>query len=98
MLAPHLQCRIITTVVDMANINISWNEEDTSQAVKAALNGDNPVDTSAVAWHYDSFPFVCVAMLSDCADMVGGETAVRLPNGENRKVRGPSMVSHQLFP
>lgn len=29
--------------------------------------------TSSVAWHYDSFPFVCVTMASDCTDMVGGE-------------------------
>lgn len=49
-------------------------------------------ETSAVAWHYDSFPFVCVTMVSDCTDMVGGETAIKLPSGEVRKVRGPAMV------
>lgn len=62
---------------------------------------------NAVAWHYDSFPFVCVMMLSDCTDMVGGETAVRKPSGEVMKIRGPAMVCrynstvnqllHQIF-
>ena len=56
----------------------------------------NSDKTAAVAWHYDSFPFVCVTMVSDCSDMVGGETAIRMPNGEIRKARGPDMVSFPL--
>ena len=51
------------------------------------------LDGSSVAWHYDSVPFVCVVMLSDCTDMVGGETALRMPSGVTMKVRGPSTVS-----
>ncbi|KAF4448300.1 hypothetical protein F53441_8275 [Fusarium austroafricanum] len=43
------------------------------------------------SWHYDSFPFVCVTMLSDCTDMEGGETAVLKGDGEVLKVRGPTM-------
>ena len=35
-------------------------------------------------------------MVSDCSDMVGGETAIRMPNGEIRKARGPDMVSFPL--
>ena len=50
----------------------------------------------AFAWHYDSFPFVCVTMLSDCAGMVGGETAIRMPSGEVKKIRGPTMVCQKL--
>jgi hypothetical protein len=45
------------------------------------------------SWHYDSFPFVCVTMLSDCSDMKGGETAILKGDGEILKVRGPTMVS-----
>ncbi|KAL4952958.1 hypothetical protein BDW69DRAFT_200450 [Aspergillus filifer] len=48
-------------------------------------------DTPAFAWHYDSFPFVCITMLSDCTGMIGGETAIKLPSGEIKKVRGPAM-------
>ncbi|KAM0544719.1 hypothetical protein ACHAPJ_011707 [Fusarium lateritium] len=85
---------------DVANINISVSDEKAAEvsfgedkarvdATKANDGADN--DTlSSVAWHYDSFPFVCVVMMSDCTGMVGGETAVRKPNGEIIKVRGPS--------
>ena len=31
-------------------------------------------------------------MLSDCTDMVGGETALRTAAGDVMKVRGPQMV------
>ncbi|PYI35760.1 hypothetical protein BP00DRAFT_412015 [Aspergillus indologenus CBS 114.80] len=73
---------------EIANINISINDEHDR------LTPDNVPDTdqlSAVAWHYDSFPFVCVTMLSDCTGMVGGETALRTATGEIMKVRGPAM-------
>jgi hypothetical protein len=46
-----------------------------------------------VGWHKDSYPFVCVLMLSDCTNMIGGETAILKGNGEVERVRGPSMVS-----
>ncbi|KAI1779828.1 hypothetical protein F4818DRAFT_154723 [Hypoxylon cercidicola] len=44
-----------------------------------------------VDWHTDSYPFVCVTMLSDCTTMIGGETALRTGTGEVMKVRGPQM-------
>lgn len=70
---------------ETANINFSINDQN----VATVGSGDQ---ASSVAWHYDSVPFVCVVMASDCTGMVGGETAIRLPSGEVRKVRGPSMV------
>ena len=75
---------------EIATINISVNNE----TVPIYQNNDEPLGDglSAVAWHYDSFPFVCVVMLSDCEGMVGGETALRMPSGEILKVRGPAMV------
>ncbi|KAK2609154.1 hypothetical protein QQS21_002236 [Conoideocrella luteorostrata] len=77
---------------EIANINISVSEEpaENSYEVKGK---DQPLgdDISAFAWHYDSFPFVCVVMLSDCTGMVGGETALRTSSGEIMKVRGPAM-------
>lgn len=76
---------------DIANINITWNGQ-TKQIYQNPSEEPLGDGVSAVAWHYDSFPFVCVVMLSDCTDMVGGETALKLPSGEIRKVRGPSMV------
>lgn len=74
---------------EIANINISIND----QPVATIQKEDGPLDdVSAVAWHYDSFPFVCVMMMSDCTGMVGGETAVRTPAGETLKIRGPGTV------
>jgi hypothetical protein len=50
-------------------------------------------EEAIVGWHRDSYPFVCVLMMSDTAGMVGGETALRTGTGEIKKVRGPSKVS-----
>ncbi|KAI5460367.1 hypothetical protein BGZ63DRAFT_358641 [Mariannaea sp. PMI_226] len=74
---------------EIANINISIN----NGKVEATQSDLDPLGDglSTVAWHYDSFPFVCVTMLSDCTDMVGGETALRTASGEIKKVRGPAM-------
>lgn len=78
---------------DIANINISINDKEQLAQEKNYSDDDK---MSSVAWHYDSFPFVCVTMMSDCKDMVGGETALRTINGEYMKVRGPNMVRDQI--
>ena len=49
-------------------------------------------DKPIVDWHTDSYPFVAVVMLSDCTNMIGGETALRTGDGGIFKVRGPQMV------
>lgn len=48
-----------------------------------------PVDN----WHKDSFAYSCVMMLSNTEKMVGGETAIQLPDGTTRKLRGTKMGS-----
>lgn len=45
------------------------------------------------AWHNDSYPWVCVVMLSDPTGMKGGETALRKGDGSILKVRGPQTGS-----
>ncbi|BCS02650.1 uncharacterized protein AKAW2_60914S [Aspergillus luchuensis] len=77
---------------EIANINIAIKDDEppSSQASNSSTKPPGDDDTPAFAWHYDSFPFVCVVMLSDCTGMVGGETAIRLPNGTIKKVRGPA--------
>ncbi|KAH7355837.1 hypothetical protein BKA66DRAFT_389040, partial [Pyrenochaeta sp. MPI-SDFR-AT-0127] len=52
--------------------------------------GSSEDDTPIVGWHRDSYPFVCVLMMSDCTNMVGGETALRTATGEVIRVRGPT--------
>jgi len=46
-------------------------------------------EDAVVGWHRDSYPFVCVLMMSDTTGMVGGETALRTGTGQIKKVRGP---------
>ncbi|KAL2832659.1 hypothetical protein BJY01DRAFT_260088 [Aspergillus pseudoustus] len=75
---------------EIANINVAVKDDDdftTTTTAKPSTGDDN---VPAFAWHYDSFPFVCVTMLSDCTEMIGGETAIKLPSGAIKKVRGPA--------
>jgi len=44
-----------------------------------------------VGWHQDSYPWVCVVMLSDASTMKGGDTAMECGDGTIRKVRGPQI-------
>lgn len=76
---------------DIGNCNVSINyaNADSVEHPKTNDEAKQEDDASAVAWHYDSFPFVVVTMLSNCEGMIGGETALRLPNGEIKLVRGP---------
>ncbi|KAI9926261.1 hypothetical protein ASPWEDRAFT_53489 [Aspergillus wentii DTO 134E9] len=74
---------------EIAAINISVND----QTVAITNNGTSDSDDGlpVFAWHRDSYPFVCVTMLSDCTGMTGGETALKTASGEIMKVRGPAM-------
>lgn len=85
-LVPHVDWEI-------ANINVSASYDQSTETEENTIDdfNDRP---STVTWHFDSFPFVCVTMLSDCTGMVGGETAMRTPTGDVIKVRGPAMVCH----
>ena len=90
---------------EIGHINISMKSEKRKQeelvalAEKSHLDEDEAIagchwedDKPIVDWHHDSYPFVCVTMLSDCSQMVGGETALKKGNGDILKVRGPEMV------
>ncbi|KIV76950.1 hypothetical protein PV11_08795 [Exophiala sideris] len=78
--------------IDIGHVNVSINDDTkppNSQTDVVPEKNDD--DTPAFAWHYDSYPFVVVTMLSDCTDMKGGETALRTASGEIMKVRGATM-------
>ncbi|KAI1279958.1 hypothetical protein F5Y07DRAFT_18449 [Xylaria sp. FL0933] len=90
--------------LEIAHINISVKSEEEKReeleavAERANYEADEGIggcpwedDKPIVGWHTDSYPFVCVTMLSDCTDMIGGETALRTGNGDIMKVRGPQM-------
>ena len=86
---------------EIAHVNLSFRSEEqakaeldaderkrvrTDEGIDASSSED---DTPVVGWHKDSYPFVCVLMLSDCTNMIGGETALLTANGEVVRVRGP---------
>ncbi|KAI2606650.1 hypothetical protein GGR54DRAFT_409934 [Hypoxylon sp. NC1633] len=90
--------------LEIGHINISVKSEEEKQEELRAYNdraqfeADEGIggcpwedDKPIVGWHRDSYPFVCVTMLSDCTTMIGGETALRTGTGEIMKVRGPQM-------
>jgi hypothetical protein len=88
---------------EIAHINLSVKTDEQTQEELSVLNKQKrPIDDDegihdctwkddkpVVGWHTDSYPFVCVLMMSDCTNMVGGETALRTSNGDVMKVRGP---------
>ncbi|RJE22975.1 hypothetical protein PHISCL_04702 [Aspergillus sclerotialis] len=73
---------------EIAAVNISVNNQTTSIASAENSTDDN---LPAFAWHHDSYPFVCVTMVSDCTGMTGGETALKTAWGDTMKLRGPTM-------
>ncbi|KAK4945565.1 hypothetical protein LTR10_015184 [Elasticomyces elasticus] len=80
--------------IDIGHVNVSINDDTkTPNSQTDVVPEKNDDDTPAFAWHYDSYPFVVVTMLSGCTDMKGGETALRTASGEIMKVRGATMVS-----
>ncbi|KAI5783557.1 hypothetical protein EDC01DRAFT_663554 [Geopyxis carbonaria] len=84
--------RIVSKIagVDLVpNIDYEIGHVNISVSDPGSTNSAPPV----VNWHCDSYPFVCVLMLSDASSMVGGETALRTGTGEIKKVRGPQMGS-----
>ncbi|KAF1983144.1 hypothetical protein K402DRAFT_339024 [Aulographum hederae CBS 113979] len=46
---------------------------------------------SIIPWHYDSYPYVCVLMLSHTEGMVGGETYIKRGDGSTAKIEGPQL-------
>lgn len=76
--------------IDIGSINISVQGQGQD---KGKVENQSEDDIPITNWHHDSYPFVCVVMMSDASKMVGGETALRSGSGEIMKVRGPQMVS-----
>ncbi len=68
------------------NLDIKTTESEDERALKTKGKDDMP---ALVGWHRDSYPFVCVLMLSDTTNMTGGGTYMRKGNGEISMVEGP---------
>jgi hypothetical protein len=75
---------------EIGHINISV--PGSKNSVDETLSDEEDDTHSVVGWHKDSYPFVCVLMMSDTTAMIGGETALRTGTGAIKKVRGPTRV------
>lgn len=70
---------------EIAHVNISMKSEEQAaeeriqQARTRAFSGSSDGEDipAVVGWHKDSYPFVCVLMVSDTSMMIGGETCLR---------------------
>ena len=69
------------------NISVPGSKDNADQIPDSEDDQDY-----VVGWHRDSYPFVCVLMMSDTTCMIGGETALRTGTGAIKKVRGPTRV------
>lgn len=67
------------------NLTLPSKEQDTI----ATTEQDKEEGAKAVYWHCDSYPFVCVVMLSETSGMVGGETRLQKADGSIVKVADP---------
>ena len=79
---------------EIGHVNMSIPGDKKDYESKVMISRDD--DEAIVGWHRDSYPFVCVLMMSDTTSMVGGETALRTGSGDIKKVRGPSKVTPPL--
>ncbi|KAJ6032501.1 hypothetical protein N7540_003233 [Penicillium herquei] len=86
-----------TTVAEMTK---SLSLEPTAEKVELTLEErsyDPLKDTSTIIpWHHDSYPYVCVLMLSETEGMVGGETYIKKGDGTAKKVEGPQ-IGHAVM-
>ncbi|KAL1850726.1 hypothetical protein Daus18300_012804 [Diaporthe australafricana] len=78
--------------LEIGSINLSVRPlEEVEDDLRDQRESSDIDQDAIVGWHTDSFPFVCFVMLSDCTNMIGGETAMRTGTGNIIKVRGTQM-------
>lgn len=85
---------VIDYEIGHVNISVPGKIKENEEGVLIAEDDHKAV----VDWHRDSYPFVCVLMMSDTAGMVGGETALKTGSGDIVKVRGPTKVTKPATP
>ncbi|CAK9439158.1 uncharacterized protein LODBEIA_P33820 [Lodderomyces beijingensis] len=67
---------------EIAQVNVSMRDQDTVieevKKVERSMSEGSSEIPAVVGWHHDSYPFVCVLMLSETTNMIGGETSLRM--------------------
>jgi hypothetical protein len=67
------------------NFSVKSNDMSANDHVDIA-SGHYKKEREVVGWHYDSYPFSTVTMLSDSTNMDGGETVLQLGDGTMLKL------------
>lgn len=67
------------------NTKVPLTEEQKAYHPLKAASG------SIFPWHYDSYPYVCIIMLSDTDGMLGGQTFIKGGDGVAQEVPGPQL-------
>lgn len=67
-------------------------ESRSFEMIQKAVDGQ-----SLLPWHYDSYPWVCVAMVSDTSSMIGGETVIQRGDGTYVGISQPGMGSAMIL-
>ncbi|KAJ5851752.1 uncharacterized protein N7529_011137 [Penicillium soppii] len=81
-----------TTIAEMAsNLRVEPTAETLELSPEDRAYDPLTDKSSIIPWHYDSYPYVCVLMLSETDGMIGGETYIKKGNGEAQKVEGPQL-------
>lgn len=71
---------------EIAHTNVSMKEKDQVEKELENYKPKSIEEDCAVGWHFDSYPFVCVLMISDTTNMIGGETSLRMGKGNEGKI------------
>lgn len=74
------------------------SEEQRARAQELA-DADDGTGSTNVSFHHDSYPFVCVLMLSDCENMIGGEVRpLSLAFAPPSALSGLSLIARLTLP
>ncbi|KAJ5775685.1 uncharacterized protein N7511_000696 [Penicillium nucicola] len=85
------------TIPEMAsNLNVEPSLEKLELSVEDRAYDPLKDASAIIPWHDDSYPYVCVLMLSDTEGMIGGETYIQKGDGESQKVEGPQ-IGHAVM-
>lgn len=83
-----------------ANLSILPEGDDFRKQVPKKRSTEEIVkdlEVCLMPWHYDSYPWVCVAMVSMTDTMTGGETVIRRGDGGIEAIAQPGMGSAMMF-
>lgn len=72
-----MDCEVASTNIGLKSKEQA-NSELAAERDKVRSKGSGEDIPAIVGWHHDSYPFVCVLMLSDTTNMIGGETSLRM--------------------